>query len=140
MKKVFLPLLFLGALALSSCEVNHSSIYWESGLKNKGYAVTTYSQSKAKETFTDLNYNGISFMNALYAEKGADENKEIFLAFFFIDVNSTVYFMERNHNENEDILGAYGRKNIGENLKGVLGYKDNVAYVGTAAAYEAALH
>ena len=139
MKKLFAAFLLAGAVTLAGCK---SKIYTSSDTKESltkgGYTVQVYAETEAKNRITNLNYEGVSFKDALFAEKGADENKDLLIAFYFPSVKAAEDFLGKNDNENLGLLHDYGAKELGANLSVKVGTHNNVAFVGYTVSADAA--
>ena len=135
MKRLISTLLMAGAFALCACTpTNYSADGSKSKLSGKGYTVEVYSYEEAKARISGLNYDVAQFTNALYAEKGADENKDLFLAFYFKSISDCDKFVDANI----VLMNDYGSSNLGENLTKKVGSHNNVAYVGSETSFDAA--
>jgi len=132
MKRLISTLLMAGAFALCACApTNYSAEGSKSKLSGKGYTVEVYSFEEAKARISGLNYDVAEFNNALYAEKGADENKDFILAFYFKSIGDCDKFV----NENIGQLNNFGDRTLGENLTKKVGSHNNVAYVGSETSF-----
>lgn len=135
MKRLISSLLLAGAFALCACTPNNYSAEGsKSKLSSKGYTVEVYSNEEAKARIKGLDYSVAEFTNALYAEKGADENKDLFLAFYFKSISDCDKFVDANI----VLMNDYGSSNLGENLTKKVGSHNNVAYVGSETSFDAA--
>ena len=135
MKRLISTLLMAGAFALCACTpTNYSADGSKSKHSGKGYTVEVYSYEEAKARISGLNYDVAQFTNALYAEKGADENKDLFLAFYFKSIGDCDKFVDANI----AVMNDYGSSNLGENLTKKVGSHNNVAYVGSETSFAAA--
>ncbi len=135
MKRFISSLLLAGAFALCACApTNYTANGSKSKLSNNGYTVEVYSYEEAKAHISGLNYDVAEFTNALYAEKGADENKDLFLAFYFKSIGDCDKFFDANIG----VMNDYGSSNLGENLTKKVGSNNNVAYVGSETSFDAA--
>ena len=135
MKRLVSSLLLAGAFALCACApTSYTADGSKSKLTSKGYTVEVYSVEEAKARISGLNYDVAEFTNALYAEKGAEENKDLILAFYFKSIGDCDKFV----NENIGLLSNYGDKYLGENLTKKVGSHNNVAYVGSETSFTAA--
>ena len=141
MKKLIPALLLAGVFAVTSCKAQSvSSDSAKKKLADKSYAVTIYSETEAKGLIAGLNYEGVSFKDAIYAQKGEGEAKDIFLAFFFNDINGASNFVAKDNNANLVLLHDYGEKHLGANLTLKVGTHNNVAYVGSETSFTVALN
>ncbi|MBR0193971.1 MAG: hypothetical protein IJQ40_01060, partial [Bacilli bacterium] len=113
---------------------NYSAEGSKSKLSSNGYTVEVYSSEEAKSRIKGLDYSVAEFTNALYAEKGADENKDLFLAFYFKSISDCDKFVDANI----VLMNDYGSANLGENLTKKVGSHNNVAYVGSETSFDAA--
>lgn len=135
MKRLISTLLMAGAFALCACTpTSYSAEGSKSKLSGNGYTVEVYSYEEAKARISGLNYDIAEFTNALYAEKGADENKDLILAFYFKSIGECDKFV----NENIGQLNNFADKNLGENLTKKVGSHNNVAYVGSETSFASA--
>lgn len=136
MKKLLLGLLFAGSMALTACQ---STVYKAADsatkLEDKGYKVETYTQEESKALITGLNYEGASFTAAVYATKGSEKDKDLFLGFFFKTNKEAEDFMAKDDNGNLAIMHKYGEENVGENLTMRIGTHNNIAYVGSETSF-----
>ena len=80
----------------------------------------------------------VTFTDALFAEKGAGENKDLLVAFYFANMDAAESFISKNSHENLTILNHYGEVNLGEKLEKKVGQHNNVAYVGSNTSFAAA--
>lgn len=139
MKKLFAMLFTAGALALTACQPNiYSANDTQAKLKDKGYTVEVFSYEEAKVRIKNLNYDIVSFNNAVYAEKGTEENKDLLIAFYFATIDDASKFMDGNNYENMGLLNTFGQNNLGSNLTVKVGTHNNVAYVGSQTSFSAA--
>lgn len=138
MKKILATLLCVGAVVLTACQNSESSSSAKGRLESKGYAVKVYSEAEAKAFIVNLNYTDTTFNDAIYAEKGKDEDKDLLLAFFFKNMETAETFINKNNNENLGLLNDYGTRNLGENLTKKCGIHNNVVYVGSETSFAAA--
>ena len=135
MKRLISSLLLASAFALCACTPDtYSAEGSKSKLSSKGYTVEVYSNEEAKARIKGLDYSVAEFTNALYAEKGADENKDLFLAFYFKSISDCDKFVDANI----VLMNDYGSSNLGENLTKKVGSHNNVAYVGSETSFDAA--
>ena len=138
MKKLFTMLLVAGSLAVSACGATmYSSKSAESNLKGKGYSAEVLSPELAKVKISGLNYDIVSFTDAVYAEKGSGEDMDFLMAFFFKSIGDADKFMDGNNNENMGLLSDYADKHLGANLTKKVGIHNNVAYVGSETSFAA---
>ena len=139
MKKTLSMFLAAGALSLASCQsVVYTAEKTETKLKEKSYSVQVYSYEEAKVRISGLNYEIVSFTNALFAEKGSDTNKDLLIAFYFPTGDAANKFVDDNSHENLGKMNDYADKNLGENLTKKVGVHNNVAYVGSTASFDIA--
>ena len=141
MKRLLTMLLMAGSLAMTGCasQVEKASDT-SSKLKEKGYSVTSYTFEEAKATITGLDYDIVSFSDAIFAEKGEGEDKDGLLAFFFASINDANKFMEENSNKNMGLMHDYGAARLGANLTLKVGMHNNVAYVGSETSFATAFN
>lgn len=139
MKKLFAAFLLAGAVTLAGCK---SKVYTSSEAKESltkgGYTVQVYAEAEAKARIANLNYEGVSFSDALYAEKGADENKDLLIAFYFPTIKAAEDFLGKNDNENMGLLHDYAAKELGANLTVKVGTHNNIAYAGSTVSADVA--
>ena len=138
LKKLFTTLLVAGTFALTACQANISSGSSKNKLTSAGYTVEVYSEAEAKVRIANLNYEGVSFTDALYAEKGTGENKDLLIAIYFPSIDAADSFVSKNNHENLGLLNSFGDRNLGENLTKKVGVHNNVAYVGSVTSFAAA--
>ena len=139
MKKLITTLFAMGAMALSSCAPTlYSADGAKTKLQAKEYSTEVLSYEEAKVRIIGLNYEAGKFTNAIYAKKGADENFDFIISFFFSSVDDADKFLSANSNENLGILNTYADTNLGANLTKKVGMTNNVAYVGSETAYTVA--
>lgn len=67
-------------------------------------------------------------------KEGADENKDLFLAFYFKSIGDCDKFVDANI----ILMNDYGDSNLGDNLTKKVGSYNNVAYVGSETSFDAA--
>ena len=138
MKKLIGTLLVTGMLALSSCGATMlSSGSAKSGLSGAGYSVEVYGEEEAKVRIQNLKYDGFTFKDALVADKGSDDNKDLLIAFFFNNIDDSSRFMTGDNN-NIVLMNKYIEDNLGSKLKGKIGSYNNVAYCGSETSVTAA--
>lgn len=138
MKKMIGTLLCAGILALSSCAADmKNSGSAKSGLSGAGYSVEVYGYEEAKTRIQNLKYDGFTFKDAIYAEKGSGDSKDLLIAFFFNNIDDASNFMTGDNN-NIVLMNGYLEKNLGKNLQGKVGTYNNVAYCGSETSYTAA--
>ena len=141
MKKLLATLLIAGSLAITACQPNiYTSSDAKGKLSSKEYTVEVYAEAEAKQRLANLNYEGVTFTDALYAEKGKDDDKDLLIAFFFASVDDATNFTDKNNHENLGMLDDYGAKNLGANLKKKVGTHNNVAYIGSETSFAAAFN
>lgn len=139
MKKLVATLIMTSALMLSACQADRlTSSASKDKLTKAGYAVEVYGEKEAQVRIEGLNYKGVTFTDAVYAEKGKDDDKDLLVAFYFADINAASNFVSMNDNENLAILNRYADNNLGANLKKRVGTHNNVAYVGSETSFTAA--
>ena len=135
MKKFVSTLFLAGAFALAACApTNYTAEGSKSKLSEKGYSVEVYSFEEAKVRISGLNYDVAQFSDALYAEKGADQDKDLILAFYFSSISDCDKFVEENIAQ----MNNFAENNLGENLTKKVGSHNNVAYVGSETSFTAA--
>lgn len=138
MKKLMSTLLLAGVLALSSCGADmKNSASAKSGLSGAKYSVEVYGYEEAKTRIQNLKYDGFTFTDALVAEKGSGDDKDLLIAFFFKNTDDPVNFMTGDNN-NISLMNRYLERNLGKNLQGKVGTYNNVAYCGSETSYTAA--
>lgn len=144
MKKLLAMLLVAGSLAMTACKpTNYTASATKTKMQGSGYTVQTYTYSEAKDglQIRNLNYQTVVFENALYAEKGTGDDKDLLLAFFFSTVEQAEKFMSDNNYENMGLMRDYGVSNLGSKLgTPKVGSHNNVAYVGSEAAFNVAFN
>lgn len=141
MKKVFAMLFATCALALTACQPNvYTASDSESKLKANGYTAEVLTYEVAKARITGLNYDIVSFKDAVFAEKGSGENHDLFIAFYFASIDDASKFISANNYENHGILDDYAAKNLGEKLNKKSGTHNNVAYVGSETSFSVAFN
>ena len=139
MKKLIMMLFAAGSLALTACGPTlYSANGAEAKLKDKGYTVEVFSYEEAKTKIIGLNYTIVDFANAVFAKKGADDDLDLLVAFFFTNVNDAESFTSGNSNENLGIMNSFADTNLGANLTKKVGIINNVAYVGSLTSFSAA--
>ena len=138
MKKILTTLLLASAFTLSACATMYSSKGSKSNLESKGYTVEVYSYEEAKVRVDGLNYDTATFTDALYAQKGTGDDKDILLAFYFKSMSDAEKFLSDNNNYNSGQFSAFAEKELGTNLKAKVGSHNNVAYVGSETAFNIA--
>lgn len=132
MKRLISGLLLAGAFALTACSPTmYSSSSSKSKLEGKGYSVEVYSFEEAKVRITGLNYEGFEFTDALVADKGADEDKDVLVAFYFKKVDDASKFVEENIAQ----MNRYAENTLGSNLTVKVGSHNNVAYTGSETSF-----
>ena len=139
MKKLLATMLLAGIMSVSACG---ATIYTADGSKSKlqsnGYTVEVYGYEEAKTRIKNLNYDTVAFTNAVFAEKGEGDNKDIFLAFYFSSVDAASAFLEANENYNYFQMYDYAEKNLGSKLAARRGTHNNVAYTGSETSFASA--
>ena len=141
MKKLLATLLVAGSLAMTACQPNiYTSSDAKGKLSSKEYTVEVYGEEEAKKRISELNYDGVTFTDALYAEKGKDDDKDLLIAFFFTSIDAATNFTDKNNHENLGMLDDYGAKNLGANLKKKVGTHNNVVYIGSETSFAAAFN
>ena len=132
MKRLISTLLVAGAFALTACSPTmYSSSSSKSKLEGKGYTVEVYSFEEAKARITGLNYEGFDFTDALVADKGADDERDVLLAFYFKNVDDASKFIEENIGQ----MNRYAENTLGSNLTVRVGSHNNVAYTGSETSF-----
>lgn len=112
----------------------------KASLDANGYTTTIYSDTEAKALITGLNFEGFTLTNALFAEKGTGDDKDLLLAFYFSSVELAESFISRNEYENLGPLNTYGDNNLGSKLTKKVGMHNNVAYVGSETSFNCAFN
>ena len=135
MKKFLATLLFVGAMAMTACAPDIKTAAASEGkLKSNGYSVEVYGDAEAKQRIVGPEYEGFTFTNALVAEKGTEENKDVLVAFYFGSVAEADTFISKNI----AILNNYADRNLGKNLTKRVGSHNNVAYAGSETSFNSA--
>lgn len=141
MKKLFTLLLASSAILATSCQAtDYTASEAASKLRGNSYTVEVMSYDQAKQRIIGLNYDIVDFRDAVYAEKGEEENHDLLVAFFFSSIDNAEKFLNENNYENLTLLNRYGERYIGENLVKKVGMHNNVAYVGTETSFAAAFN
>ena len=84
MKKLISMLFCVGALALSACSPDmKNSASAKSNLTGASYSVEVYGEAEAKTRIQNLKYDGFTFKDALVADTGSGDDKDLLIAFFF---------------------------------------------------------
>ena len=135
MKKLIATLLMAGTLALTACQPDKiSSADTKSKLSSKNYTVLVSAEAEAKELIKGLNYEGVTFTDAISATKGENDNKDFLIAFYFANSDAAGNFVSKNDHENLAMMNAYAEKELRANLTKKVGTHNNVAYVGSETA------
>ncbi len=138
MKKLLATMLISGVLALTACQpATLSAGDSDSKLKSNGYSTQLYTYEEAKVLITGLNYE-VKFSNAISAEKGSGDNKDLFIGFYFSSIGDAEKFYSNNNYENLGILNNYAERNLGANLKKRVGMHNNVVFAGSETSFSAA--
>ena len=139
MKRFLTTLLLASAFTLSACGATmYSSKGSQSKLESKGYSVEVYPYEEAKVRVDGLNYDTVTFTDALIATKDSGDDKDILLAFYFKSVSDAEKFLSDNNNYNIGQFGAFANKELGKNLKAKMGSHNNVAYIGSETSFKIA--
>ena len=138
MKKLISMLFCVGALALSACSPDmKNSASAKSNLTGASYSVEVYGEAEAKTRIQNLKYDGFTFKDALVADKGSGDDKDLLIAFFFNNIDDASNFMTGDNN-NIVLMNKYCEDNLGKNLQTRVGTYNNVAYCGSETSFQAA--
>ena len=136
MKKLLLGLLCAGSMALSACSATiYKAADSATKLEEKGYKTEMYTLEESKALISGLNYEGASFTVAVYATKGEEKDKDLFLGFYFKTTKEAEDFLAKDDNSNLALMNKYGEDNLGENLKLKVGSHNNIAFVGSETSF-----
>lgn len=137
MKKLLTSLLFVGAMALTSCAAtNFKADDAEKKLSGKEYSVSRYSGEDVPTNIAGFDYTDQNVLDAVLATKGSGDDSDFFLAFYFKTSGESESFMKNGGNANLASLNNIAQSAaIGRNLKSKLGTYNNVCYVTSETAY-----
>ena len=138
MKKLFVALLGVGAMCMTACSASQSASESSGALKSKGYTVSVYNETETKARIQQAHYDGVKLINSLFAEKGTGDDHDFLLAFFFDSIDEASKFTSKENNYNLGLMLDYASANLGKNLEKKVGTHNNVAYCGSAAAFNIA--
>ena len=136
MKKLLSALLFIGAMSLTSCASDSfTASKAEEKLNNKGYTVTVYTGDNVKNNIQGFDYEGQNVLEAVFANKGDGDDKDVFLAFYFKNNNEASAFLKNDGNSNLTMMNKMSESLVGANLQAKIGTYNNVAYVASETSY-----
>ena len=139
MKKLLLTTLLTGSLLLTACQADvMKSADAKKNLEGQSYTVEVYGFEEAKSRIQNLNYEGANFTDAIYAEKGKDDAADLFIAFFFKNIEDAEAFVEGHDSENLAKMNTYVDTHLGKDLEKRVGMHNNVAYLGSQTSFVAA--
>lgn len=135
MKKLLTALFIAGAMALTGCKPDIlKSDSAKSKLTSNGYKVEVYAEAEAKVRIQGLDYEGVSFKDALVADKGTGDDKDVLLVFYFAGIKEAESFMSINIAKMNGFLEA----NLGSKLQSRVGTHNNIAYAGSETSFSVA--
>lgn len=86
----------------------------------------------------ELNYEGVSFKDALVAAKGTGDDKDVLLVFYFASIKEAESFMSNNEHENLAKMNGFLEANLDSNLQSRVGTHTNIAYAGSETSFSVA--
>lgn len=136
MKKLLMSVMCAAAIAMTAC---NPDVCTASGsqkkLKDNGYTVSIYNATEAKDKIKGIVFDGVSLKDALFAEKGKEDDYDFLLAFYFPSIDEAEKFTSLNSNVNLGLMNDYADNNLGKNLEKKVGSHNNVAYVGSVTSF-----
>ena len=136
MKKLLMSVMCAAAIAMTACNPDVcTSSSSQKKLKNNGYTVSIYNATEAKDKIKGIVFDGVSLKDALFAEKGKENDYDFLLAFYFPSIDEAEKFTSLNSNVNLGLMNDYADNNLGKNLEKKVGSHNNVAYVGSVTSF-----
>lgn len=124
------------AIAMTACNPDVcTASSSQKKLKNNGYTVSIYNATEAKDKIKGIVFDGVSLKDALFAEKGKEDDYDFLLAFYFPSLDEAEKFTSLNSNANLGLMNDYADNNLGKNLEKKVGSHNNVAYVGSVTSF-----
>ena len=137
MKKFITAFLCLASMALTSCAATvYKGEDAKAKLEKQDYKVVLLSEKEAKLLVLGINFDDVTVKSVVSAEKGKEDDHDIFLGFFFESIEEAEKFNSKNSNENLGLMASYANAQIGKNLTSKVGSHNNVAYVGTETTFK----